>query len=77
MESWPEIYSWKLRPLFKGIPLASLGPIVENWSLKAFDKTVELVTEIPFRLKFLKEDLPVLREGGSLIAFYACRRQIR
>lgn len=46
----PEIYSWKVEPLLKGISPSSLEPIVEKWSLKAFDKEVELVIETLFRL---------------------------
>ena len=68
-----EIYSWKLEPLLKGGSLASLEPVVEKWSLKGFDKAVELVIETPFSLNSLNEDLPVLREVSSLITCHFLR----
>ena len=74
----PSMYSRKLEPLLKGISLASLEPIVEKWSFKAFDKVVKLVIDrntIQTQLPVTK-DLPVLWEVSSLITCHISRGSV-
>ena len=58
----PEIYSWKLEPLLKGISLASLWPKCREVIIESVWQSgwIELVIETPFRLNASTVDLPVL-----------------
>ena len=59
--------------------LASLGPIDEKWSLKAFDKSDDSDIEVPFRFISLIDELTALRDVRllNIAMFYAGRHWLR
>ena len=53
--------------------LASLGPIDEKWSLKAFDKSDDSDIEVPFRFISLIDELTALRDVRLLMICHVLR----
>ena len=65
-------WQWSLL-LDNGMLLASLGPIDEKWSLKAFDKSDESDIEVPFRFNSLIDKLTALRHVRSWMICHVLR----